>query len=343
MMILIEQKLSPDNCRPETVGRIKERSDDAPAMATCKTFSAGTALRLVRPTTTTLPHEIEASKHMATFPRSAWLGIVFAMATLSTSQAEDPDRFEARVQRVGDKVMPYRLFRAKDDDKSRRYPLILFLHGSGERGDNNTSQVKHNFPSLFISDEGQKQNPCFVVAPQCPKGVGWSEGRLVRLKAIVDSLCEEFPIDRNRLYLIGLSMGGRGTFNMLAEYPGLFAAAVPCAGGNDIARINEMKKTPMWLHCSSDDRSINYHRDLINALKQQGEDIVWFKSKKDWSEPNIPWANVVAHEKSNRRFLFCEISDGQHQHSWTTAWKNPQMPVWLFSWSKESHANSKGR
>lgn len=259
------------------------------------------------------------------------VSICLLIIPFTKAEAADPNLFEAATHQSNGQSIPYRLFHARQNDRQKLYPLILFLHGSGERGDNNTSQVKHNFPSVFLSKQGQNQRPCFIVAPQCPKGVSWSGDRLVQLKSLIDSLCEEYPIDRKRLYLTGLSMGGRGTFNMLAEYPGLFAAAVSCAGGNDPSKVKEMMQTPMWLHCSSADRSINYYRDLVKALNDLDEEVVWFKSRKDWTDSNVPWEAIENKARNHSRFLFCEISDGQHHNSWTFAWENPEMPSWLFS------------
>ncbi|MCA8987835.1 MAG: prolyl oligopeptidase family serine peptidase [Planctomycetaceae bacterium] len=230
--------------------------------------------------------------------------------------------------------MVYRLFPAKDYDENQKYPLILFLHGSGERGNDNRLQVEHNFPDLFITDAGQSTNPCFVLAPQCPKDLSWSGETIRQVKAIMDSLSNEFSIDQNRLYVVGLSMGGRGTFNILNDFPGHFAAAVPCAGGNDTAELENLIQTPMWLHCATNDRSIMQYYSLVQRLREKDRQVTWFKSNRNLSEPNMPWETVVSEVDRGASFLFCEVLDGFHQDSWIFAWRNPQLSRWLFSKSK---------
>ncbi|PQO26562.1 alpha/beta hydrolase-fold protein [Blastopirellula marina] len=264
------------------------------------------------------------------------LGVILLLLCFAqAAEATDTSLFSARVHEANGAKLGYRLFQPKNYDPAQKYPLILFLHGSGERGSDNLAQIRSNFPDVFLSDKSQTENPCFLVAPQCPKDASWNAETLSQVKAILDSLAGEFSLDPNRLYVIGISMGGRGVFNILTEYPGLFAAAVPCAGGSDPAQISKMKQTPMWLHCSTRDRSIQHYYDLVAALKQQGEEVVWFKSNRNMSEPNMPWESVVAEVSKGRRFLYCEVLDGYHQDSWTFAWKNSQMPIWLFAKSKE--------
>jgi predicted peptidase len=187
----------------------------------------------------------------ATFIKLPFLGTLILLFTINPLVATDVNLFEARIHKFENESMPYRLFHARNYDKSQKYPLIIFMHGSGERGNDNVKQIRYNFPDVFIEDASQDRNPCFIMAPQCPQGPKWSEEKLHQVKTILDSLQTEFSIDSERLYVFGLSMGGRGTFNMLAQYPDLFAAAIPCAGGNNPSLYPRIMQTPMWLHCST--------------------------------------------------------------------------------------------
>lgn len=250
--------------------------------------------------------------------------------------ATDLDQFEEGKHAIEERSVVYRMFRPEiAADSERTYPLIVFLHGSGERGDDNKSQIVHNFPDVFLSDEEQTRNPCFILAPQCPEGFSWKESTIHCVKSLIDSLCDELPIDTNRLYLTGLSMGGRGVFNFLSEYPGFFAAAVPCAGGSDASLIGKMRQTPMWMHCASNDKSIKYYHALVEALEKEGDHVISFKDNRKLTAANMPWEKVEKGVEQGESFLFCEVLEGYHQDSWLFAWENPQMPVWLFSKKKQ--------
>src|ERR1700683_5599446 len=156
------------------------------------------------------------------------------------------DKFEARTHK-SDWVMPYRLFRPATNEKA---PLVIYLHGSGGLGDDNLKQLifGNRFGTrVWLLPENQKRFPCYVVVPQTDRG--WirydfsqqpakeipvfGDGARLALE-IVDRLCQEFThgstIDRRRIYVTGQSMGGAGTWNVIANRPQLFAAAVICCG-----------------------------------------------------------------------------------------------------------------
>ena len=152
------------------------------------------------------------------------------------------DDFEARIfSSVDGTKLPYRLLKPANIEAGKKYPLVIFLHGSGERGDDNAAQLKHGAPACAKSDAREKF-PCFVFAPQCPKDKKWVEmewggpsgtapedpGPMEKLVlSAMDALAQEFTIDPDRVYITGLSMGGYGTWDLITRHPGKVAAALP--------------------------------------------------------------------------------------------------------------------
>src|SRR6185436_2281845 len=141
----------------------------------------------------------------------------------------------------GDTLLYRQLF--PDSDTLRRFPLIIFLHGSGERGNDNEAQLKWGVMNV-ASDENMIHYPAFVIAPQCPSNMSWSNFNRDRnstqmslqpaptkpmqlLIELIDNLKKTLRIDTTRIYITGLSMGGFGTYDAIMRYPKLFAAAVP--------------------------------------------------------------------------------------------------------------------
>jgi predicted peptidase len=201
------------------------------------------------------------------------------------------DRFEARLYTGSDgRKMPYRLFQPARH--SGKLPLILWLHGAGGLGDDNRKQIAGG--NLFGSHvwalpEHQERVPCYVVAPQTsfgwirydaprtpggprPKPVeGFGDGARMALE-IVDALRKEFAIDERRLYVMGNSMGGGGTWHMLAHKPGLFAAAIPVAGGATSDPVQRVAGTPLWNFHGDADKTVDVSisRKRIDALRKAG-------------------------------------------------------------------------
>jgi len=153
--------------------------------------------------------------------------------------ADSPDprtRLEKRVYRNAEgETLPYRLFVPRNYDPAKKYPLILFLHGAGERGDDNEAQLKHAGVLRLVSDDVAAKHPSFLVAPQCPEKDTWGglpRGRKSDFKAadrpskamrlamaLLDALEKEYSIDPARRYVTGLSMGGFGSFDLCARRP----------------------------------------------------------------------------------------------------------------------------
>lgn len=226
-------------------------------------------------------------------------------------------------------VMPYRILYPYHLDPAKKYPLILVLHGAGERGNDNELQLTHG-AKLFLKDDVRKKFPAIVFFPQCPAESYWSnvdrenisddkrnfifreDGEPTKamnlLLALLDDLLKKPYIDKNRMYVGGLSMGGMGTFELLSRRPHLFAAAFPICGGGHPNTVKEYaKEVSLWVfHGAKDDVvSIHHSEVMVDSLKKAG-------------------ANV-------RFTVYPEV---QHD-SWEQAFVEPELLPWLFSHSRK--------
>jgi predicted peptidase len=182
--------------------------------------------------------------------------------------------------------LKYRLLKPAKIEEGKKYPLVVFLHGAGERGDDNKAQLKY-FPTMMVKTEYREKYPCFILAPQCPNGKSWagfgrrrgksadSDQPTDELKAVmnaVEQTIKENPVDTSRLYLTGLSMGGFGSWDWVAREPDRFAAVVPICGGGDPSKADRLTKTPIWaVHGDADPVvPVDQTRRMIEAIKQAG-------------------------------------------------------------------------
>ncbi len=235
------------------------------------------------------------------------------------AQSEGLDKkFEERTHK-GDWVMPYRLFRPEATGK---LPLVIYLHGSGGQGTDNLKQL--GLGNIFgtrvwLLPENQKKHPCYVLAPQSDRGwVRYDPAKLDRgayemvpgegqgvgmALAIMDDLRHEFSIDERRVYVMGQSMGGAGTWNMIASRPQFFAAAVTCCGSISKDDGTASIETPVW----------NFH----------GE-----------ADATVPVAasreRIAARRKAGGRPISTEYSGVDH-NVWEWAFTEPELGNWLFA------------
>jgi predicted peptidase len=174
------------------------------------------------------------------------------------------------------KEAKYVLF-VPDDYKAngdKAYPVILFLHGSGETGEDGKKQVGTGLgPAIRKQEEAGKHFPFFAVFPQAhkrPWSADSSAGKLAI--AILDEVEKEYKIDKNRQYLTGLSMGGMGTWSIAEKYPDRWAAIVPVCGFGDPAKVKDLKDVPCWAFHGDADPAVNIdkERKTIDALKEAG-------------------------------------------------------------------------
>jgi uncharacterized protein (TIGR03067 family) len=191
--------------------------------------------------------------------------------------------------------LAYRKLSPQVVNAGQRLPLVVFLHGSSERGDDNTAQLKHGLDYL-ASPEGMKEFPATIIAPQCPQNSRWTSllsirdneeenftselestpNKIMRLtQELISSLIVNDPtIDPDRIYVTGLSMGGFGTFDLISRMPSVFAAAVPLCGGGDTRPeiVERIKRIPMWVIHGQKDQVVDakYSRRVVEALENAG-------------------------------------------------------------------------
>lgn len=216
--------------------------------------------------------------------------IIIVIIFLSGSGHADAQtlRFSYK-QYINDKgdTLRYRML-TPDYDTLRKYPMVIFLHGAGERGDDNELQLKWGVLN-FSSDEEMARHPSFVLVPQCPKNLDWANFTrykgstemqlnpepakpMALLMELVHQLMKKFPIDTNRIYITGLSMGGYGTYDAIERYPDLFAAAVPVCGGGDTSRVSVIAHIPIWIFHGAEDAGVNPLEaiEMMEAIKKAG-------------------------------------------------------------------------
>ena len=238
--------------------------------------------------------------------------------TVSSEKEELTRIFEPR-EFVGSNTVPlkYRLLKPLNYRPGKKYPLVLFLHGAGERGDDNLITLKHGAKD-FADVKRREEFPCYVVIPQCPKSKKWSDvdwskessdqpesasESMQTAKELLDDMVENAGIDKNRIYITGLSMGGYGTWDAIGRYEGFFAAAAPICGGGDPKLVSKFNRLPIWCFHGEVDAAVKVirSREMVDALKSVGSPI-----------------------------KYTEYAGVDHD-SWTATYSNPDFHQWLFS------------
>lgn len=188
------------------------------------------------------------------------------------------------------KKLPYRILYPEGYDKTKKYPLLLLLHGGGERGSDNEKQLTHG-AKLFLTDANRKNFQAIVVMPQCADDTYWASAKidrttqpfkievdysatpnwpLVAANDLVKQLIAEEAVDKSRVYISGLSMGGMGTFESVYRYPNLYAAALPICGVGDAAKYDKrVTKIPFWVFHGDADVVVDVKnsRMMVEKLK----------------------------------------------------------------------------
>jgi predicted esterase len=240
----------------------------------------------------------------------------------TTKAAVALPEMEARTHtEPGGKTLPYRLLVPKDYVKGEHRPLVLWLHGAGERGTDNRAQLRA-LANTFLGGTDAAKFPAFVLAPQCPKDSNWvttglNEAPTISeptrmVMAAVQEVVKEFEIDDRRIYVGGFSMGGYGTWEVLKFYPNVFAAGFPIAGG-EVFRpglAGWVKHVPVWIfHGDQDDTvPVQMSRKMAVAVKAAGGTVKYTEL-----------AGVT--------------------HSMTQAIREPGLPAWILAQQREKPAD----
>ena len=204
----------------------------------------------------------------------------------ATNSGAEP---EAREFKSGGKTLLYRLLRPADTEAGQKYPLVLVLHGAGERGSDNAKQLVwfwHEKKPRVLNRPEVAAAKAFADVPQCPDGqqwvdVPWTQGSyaspavsesLQLTLGLVESLIQDLPIDPDRVYVVGMSMGGYGAFDVVQRRPGLFAACVPVCGAGDPSKAKDIAHVPVWAFHGEEDDAVPVagSREMVAALRAAG-------------------------------------------------------------------------
>jgi predicted peptidase len=229
-------------------------------------------------------------------------------------------QYEQHIFIAANDTLPYRLLKPEVNSEGP-FPLVLFLHGAGERGRDNVKHTQY-IDKLFLDPNNRQKFPCYVIAPQCPPEVKWTNMKwketehrqsseptwpIKRTKQLLDSLIHVLNVDTARIYVTGLSMGGYGTFDFCARYANMVAAAVPVCGGYDVRKVSEMQRISFRI----------YH------------------GAKDMVVPVANSQKIVAAMRNNKMAVhYIELPEVKHD-AWLNAYKSSELLEWLFSIRKK--------
>lgn len=162
----------------------------------------------------------------------------------------------------------YLLYLPKNFDGMAKFPLVIFLHGAGECGEDLNLLKCHSIPKICDKDA---DFPAVIVSPQCEAGKTW-DSQTDRLYSFIQYIIREYAIDENAVSITGLSMGGFGVWQMIMDYPDLFSAAAPVCGGGMSWRVPAILNLPIRIYHGENDSAVNcfYAKDMYNALKNHG-------------------------------------------------------------------------
>lgn len=225
---------------------------------------------------------------------------IFMLCISPLAHSEEQMQSEKELNRSIEVGMNYLLSLPEDYESKDKWPLILFLHGAGERGDNLDRVKVHGPPKLIAA--GQKL-PFIVVSPQCPKERWWNA---VELTALLDEIVEKHNVDESRIYVTGLSMGGFGTWSLSMYAPKRFAAIAPICGGGDRQFGKYLKDIPAWIFHGAKDSAVPVERsiEMAESIRDKGGD------------PKLTIYPEANHD------------------SWTETYANPELYKWFLSHQK---------
>lgn len=230
--------------------------------------------------------------------------VIISVLLLAAVQASAEDAYQPKTYENGEgQRLNYRILLPEgySAEGKTEYPLVLLLHGAGERGNDNAKQLRHG-AGEFAKPANRQKYPAIVLVPQCPTGSTWGPLE-TSLLGLLDSIRKEYRVDGKRLYVTGLSMGGFGTWSLIASQPGLFAAAAPICGGGNTETAARLKNVPIWA----------FHGDADKVVK-----------------PQLSRNMIKAVEKAGGKPKYTEYAGVGHD-SWTATYADPEFLTWLFS------------
>ncbi|EKF56450.1 hypothetical protein I215_02968 [Galbibacter marinus] len=253
--------------------------------------------------------------------KNNWLSCLLVLLPMLIFSQEQLYK-EASLVRQND-TLNYRILLPENFSENQTYPLLLFLHGAGERGSDNKAQLTHG-STLFTAQENRSNFPAIVIFPQCPKDDYWSNVDIDRSKQsiqlefnsqkeattaltlVMELLNEQLDqpyVNKDRVYVAGLSMGAMGTFEILSRMPTTFAAAIPICGAGNTALAEKYAQVPLWVFHGAKDNVVAplYSLEMVEALLKAG---------------GYP--------------KFTLYEDANH-NSWDSAFAEPELLTWLFS------------
>ena len=251
-----------------------------------------------------------------------FLGVALLLSAFTASSQDVSTFLKKEYTSADGNTLLYRILFPENYDRTKKYPLVLFLHGAGERGSDNEKQLIHG-SKQFLDESVRKKFPAIVVFPQCPEQSYWASVQIERNTTplqlhfdysqpipeplmqsidLVRDLMKDEAVDSRRIYITGLSMGGMGTFEAVYHFPDLFAAALPICGGGDTLRY-ESVKTSFWVFHGAADQvvDVNFSRGMVKKLKQ-------LRVKTRYSE-----------------------YPGVNHNSWDNAFAEPKFLKWMFA------------
>jgi len=222
--------------------------------------------------------------------------VVLVMLAAALTATAQETGFEKKTFTSEDgKTLNYRLLTPDVNASGKKFPLVLFLHGAGERGNDNESHLVHG-SQMFLNPVNREKYPAYVLFPQCPAEDYWAFlGRphsftaveaedevtpiIKAVKELLDSYLENPRIDRSRVYIMGLSMGGMGTFDMVCRFPDIFAAAIPICGTADNGMLADVEGVSFRIYHGDADPvvPVECSRKAYMTLKKAGADVEYFE------------------------------------------------------------------
>lgn len=265
----------------------------------------------------------------------AWLTVVFGLLVGNPARARGgwTDR-QPFVGSTGETIHFY-LFAPEDLEAGKKYPLVLWLHG----GVKSNGVGGPNMPTgAFYRDTDQEQHPCFVLRPVAVKGRNWVSPRgaktgthtqpktpaasMTAMLELLDVILKKHPIDVGSLHVVGASMGGYGTWDLITRYPEKFASAIPICGGADTAMAARIKGMKIWVFHSRDDGIVPVRgsQDMFRALMRAKSETPTVAEDEE----------KTMSSSSDGRVRYTEFTKGGH-NSWDRALRDPEVIRWVFA------------